>query len=89
MKRQSANAPIFIEQLLKAKSTGVHKMNSLQAKNLKSILFVLGRNKLTWYHDIEEFKTGSWIGRTSLAYIYEVIKVPTQGAKDDIDLWAF
>ena len=67
----------------------MHKINSLQARKLKSILFVLGRNKLTWYHNIEEYQSGSWIGRTNLSYIYEVIKVPTQGAKDDVELWAF
>ena len=67
----------------------MHKITSLENRQLFSRLFVLGQNKLSWYHDIEEYRTGQYIGCTNLMYIYEVMKVTTSSSKDDTELWAF
>lgn len=50
---------------------------------------MLERNKLSWYHDLQEYRTGRFIGSTNLTYMYEVMKVPSQGCKDQVELWAF
>mmetsp|Transcript_32365 Transcript_32365/g.40115 ORF Transcript_32365/g.40115 Transcript_32365/m.40115 type:complete len:112 (-) Transcript_32365:120-455(-) len=82
VKTLPANRPIFIEQLLKAQSTGVHKIQSVDSQSFLSRLFCLSKDEISWYHDIEEYKSGSFIGRSKLSFIYDIMKVPTSGAKD-------
>ena len=51
-KRNGINAPIYIEELMKGQSTGFHKIQSLEKRKLLPRVFVLERNKLSWYHDL-------------------------------------
>jgi len=78
--QQNPQAPIYLEELLKAKSSGMHALNYMKAnpKHAKWRLFILNRDNLSWYRSFEDYVAKKFVGRVKLAFIFQVAKLPNR-----------
>jgi len=73
-----------------SQSTGVHKINSIEAKPGNQRLLMLTRDSIRWYHDVNSAMADNYLGSAKLSFIYETMKVPaTQGKQNQAPLYAF